>query len=94
MKSSNGFLLKRFRDISKNKRKTETNDFKVSGKPLGSGFTTELNESDGLQKKMSEKKNFHMSANAFRHHGKAVVDWIADYYEAIESFPILSICLT
>ena len=48
MKSSYGFLLKRFRDISKNKRKTETNDFKVSGKPLGSGFTTELNKSDEL----------------------------------------------
>ncbi len=59
-------------------------------KPLGSGFTTELNKSNELQKKMSEKKNFHMSPDAFRHHGKAVVDWIADYYEAIESFPVLS----
>ncbi len=47
-----------------------------------------------LQKKLSEKKNFHMSPDAFRHHGIAVVDWIADYYEAIESFPVLSICLT
>ena len=31
-----------------------------------------------------------MSPDAFRHHGKAVVDWIADYYEAIESFPVFS----
>jgi aromatic-L-amino-acid decarboxylase len=31
-----------------------------------------------------------MSPEAFRRHGRALVDWIADYYERIESFPVLS----
>lgn len=31
-----------------------------------------------------------MTAEEFRHHGKAVVDWIADYYERVESFPVMS----
>jgi aromatic-L-amino-acid decarboxylase len=31
-----------------------------------------------------------MSPEEFRRHGHAVVDWIADYYERIESFPVLS----
>ena len=31
-----------------------------------------------------------MSPNDFRDSGRAVVDWIADYYERIESFPVLS----
>jgi len=31
-----------------------------------------------------------MTADQFRHHGHAVIDWIADYYERIESFPVLS----
>jgi aromatic-L-amino-acid decarboxylase len=41
---------------------------------------------------MSEtgKGGFHMSPEAFRRHGRAVVDWIADYYERIETFPVLS----
>jgi len=39
---------------------------------------------------MPENKNFHMSADDFRRCGRAVVDWIADYYEQIESFPVLS----
>ena len=32
----------------------------------------------------------HMSAEAFRRHGKEVIDWIADYYERIELFPVKS----
>src|SRR3954447_4613040 len=32
----------------------------------------------------------HMSAGDFRRHGYAVIDWIADYYERVESFPVLS----
>jgi aromatic-L-amino-acid/L-tryptophan decarboxylase len=36
------------------------------------------------------KTSFHMSPEQFRKQGHAVVDWIADYYEAIESFPVLS----
>jgi aromatic-L-amino-acid decarboxylase len=31
-----------------------------------------------------------MTPDEFRRHGKAVVDWIADYYEHIESYPVLS----
>jgi len=39
---------------------------------------------------MSEEKTYHMSAADFRRHGRAVVEWIADYYEQIESLPVLS----
>ena len=39
---------------------------------------------------MPEPKSFHMTPDEFRRHGRAVVDWIADYYERIESFPVLS----
>jgi len=31
-----------------------------------------------------------MTPDEFRRHGRAVVDWIADYYKRIESFPVLS----
>ena len=33
---------------------------------------------------------YHMSPEEFRRHGHAVIDWIADYYSRIESFPVLS----
>ena len=39
---------------------------------------------------MPEEKSYHMTAEEFRRHGRAVVDWIADYYENIESLPVLS----
>ena len=39
---------------------------------------------------MSSDKSFHMSPEDFRRHGHAVVDWIADYYARIESYPVLS----
>jgi aromatic-L-amino-acid decarboxylase len=39
---------------------------------------------------MTEEKNYHMSPEEFRKYGRAVVDWIADYYENIESQPVLS----
>ena len=32
----------------------------------------------------------HMSPAQFRRHGRQVIDWIADYYERIESFPVQS----
>src|SRR6266404_8385606 len=41
-------------------------------------------------KNVVEKKSFHMSPEEFRSRGHAVVDWIADYYRRIESFPVLS----
>lgn len=34
--------------------------------------------------------SYHMTPDEFRRHGRAVVDWIADYYERIESYPVLS----
>jgi len=37
-----------------------------------------------------EKKSFHMDPDEFRERGHQVVDWIADYYKRIESFPVLS----
>ena len=39
---------------------------------------------------MTEEKSFHMSPDDFRRYGHAVIDWIADYYSKIESFPVLS----
>ena len=35
-------------------------------------------------------KNYHMTADQFRQHGYAVIDWIADYYQQVESLPVLS----
>jgi aromatic-L-amino-acid decarboxylase len=39
---------------------------------------------------MSQEQNFHMTPDEFRRYGRAVVDWIADYYEQVESLPVLS----
>src|SRR5215470_4409690 len=36
------------------------------------------------------RSSFHMDPEEFRKQGYAVVDWIADYYKRIESFPVLS----
>ena len=38
----------------------------------------------------SRDKSFHMTPEEFRRRGKEVVDWIADYYERIESYPVMS----
>ncbi|MDP3915991.1 MAG: pyridoxal-dependent decarboxylase [Bacteroidota bacterium] len=39
---------------------------------------------------MSQNKNYHMSPEEFRKNGKQMIDWIADYYENIEKYPVLS----
>jgi aromatic-L-amino-acid decarboxylase len=39
---------------------------------------------------MKNNKNFHMSPDEFREQGKKMIDWIADYYENIEKYPVLS----
>ncbi len=39
---------------------------------------------------MTPEKNFHMTPEQFRKYGRATVDWIADYYERIETLPVLS----
>jgi aromatic-L-amino-acid decarboxylase len=35
-------------------------------------------------------ENYHMSPDEFRKYGKQMIDWIADYYENVESYPVLS----
>ncbi len=42
---------------------------------------------------MSTPKSYHMSADEFRRHGHAVIDWIANYYEHVEEYPVLSSAL-
>jgi aromatic-L-amino-acid decarboxylase len=39
---------------------------------------------------MPDAPGFHMTSEEFRRNGRAVVDWIADYMERVESFPVLS----
>jgi aromatic-L-amino-acid decarboxylase len=39
---------------------------------------------------MSDPQSFHMTPDQFRRYGRAVVDWIADYYEQIEALPVLA----
>ena len=39
---------------------------------------------------MEHKKSFHMSSEEFRKQGKLMIDWIADYYENVEKYPVLS----
>ena len=35
-------------------------------------------------------KTYHMTPEQFREYGRAVVDWVANYYERIETLPVLS----
>jgi aromatic-L-amino-acid/L-tryptophan decarboxylase len=35
-------------------------------------------------------KNYHMTPDQFRTEGKKIIDWIADYYERVDQFPVLS----
>ncbi len=37
-----------------------------------------------------ERKSYHLTPAQFREEGKKVIDWIADYYENIEKYPVLS----
>jgi len=37
-----------------------------------------------------QPRSYHMTPDEFRKYGRAVVDWIADYYERVESLPVLS----
>jgi len=39
---------------------------------------------------MSEEKTYHMSPAEFRRCGHDAIDWVADYYERVESLPVLS----
>ena len=39
---------------------------------------------------MNDTPSFHMTPEEFRRHGHAVVDWLADYQQRVESLPVLS----
>lgn len=39
---------------------------------------------------MTSEQSYHMTPDEFRRHGRAVVDWIADYYERVELLPVLA----
>jgi aromatic-L-amino-acid decarboxylase len=39
---------------------------------------------------MNNNESFHMTSEEFRRYGRAVIDWIADYYERVETLPVLS----
>ncbi|MDX9881799.1 MAG: pyridoxal-dependent decarboxylase [Prolixibacteraceae bacterium] len=39
---------------------------------------------------MNNKQSFHMPVSEFREQGKRMVDWIADYFENVEKYPVLS----
>ncbi len=42
------------------------------------------------RKKMPNENGFHMTPEEFRLYGREVVDWIADYYQRLESLPVMS----
>ncbi len=50
--------------------------------------TTELNSIG--EDVLPPRKTYHMTPEQFREYGRDVVDWIADYYERIETLPVLS----
>jgi aromatic-L-amino-acid decarboxylase len=39
---------------------------------------------------MNNTPNYHMTSEEFRRQGKQMIDWIADYYESVEKYPVLS----
>ncbi len=39
---------------------------------------------------MNTENSYHMTPAEFRRYGRLVVDWIADYYETVETYPVLS----
>ncbi len=39
---------------------------------------------------MPNAMKYHMSAEAFREHGYAMIDWIATYMQAVETYPVMS----
>ena len=39
---------------------------------------------------MGKDQNFHMTPDEFRHYGRMVIDWIADYQTQVEEYPVLA----
>jgi aromatic-L-amino-acid decarboxylase len=59
----------------------------LDGKRLiASGYAQEAKNLTNMEPKTS----FHMTPDEFRRLGREMVDWIADYYQDIEQFPVLS----
>jgi aromatic-L-amino-acid decarboxylase len=38
----------------------------------------------------NSERSYHMTPDEFRRYGRAAVDWVADYMETVESFPVMS----
>lgn len=47
-------------------------------------------EQDRAFKVDASGKSYHMTPDEFRRHGHALVEWIAQYYERVETLPVLS----
>ena len=43
-----------------------------------------------MEDALQADKTYHMAPQLFRKYGHAIVDWVADYYERIETLPVLS----
>ena len=54
------------------------------------GYRSKLLRFEGMGEPLLPEKTYHMSPEQFRNYGYSVVDWIANYYERIETFPVLS----
>ena len=39
---------------------------------------------------MDNKHSIHMTIDEFKNNGYKVIDWLADYYKNVDSFPVLS----
>jgi len=39
---------------------------------------------------MESEQNYHMTPDEFRHYGRMVIDWIADYQTQVEEYPVLA----
>jgi len=39
---------------------------------------------------MQNNQGYHMTPDEFRRYGRELIDWIADYYEQVEKYPVLS----
>ena len=57
----------------------------------GTSFTEQQNKILKVKElAMNENKSIHMSRKEYRDYGYSVIDWIADYYDEIEKYPVKS----
>src|SRR5882757_1205366 len=57
---------------------------------MGESFESTIRNQRSAMISMSDSKSLHMIPEEFRRHGHAMVDWIADYYSRVETFPVLA----